>query len=39
MDICKDSVVTHDRAYLEWMKGKAENISGELKDEILKVLK
>ena len=31
-------VVTHDKAYLEWMRDKAENISAELKEDILKVL-
>lgn len=31
-------VAAHDRAYLEWIRDKAENISAELKNEIVKVL-
>jgi len=31
-------VVEHDKKYLEWMRDKAENISVELKDEIIRIL-
>ena len=33
-----EEVISHDRGYLEWMRDKAENISAELKAEILRVL-
>jgi exodeoxyribonuclease X len=33
-----EDVITHDRGYLEWIRDKAENITSELKDEIIRVL-